>query len=144
MPEDPDPPPINVSDIDSAPTSPIPLPGDVPVSADQLRYVLARLGEENADLKQALEETIKRVKTTEILDQLIEPMAKRSFVFMCCYCGVVAALVTLDGFKLGGFGLPESVLRFLVGSTATTVIGLVGMVLTGIFVGARGRGGNDR
>jgi len=37
------------------------------------------------------------------------------------------------------FKLPEGVLQLLVGSTAVTVIGLVGMVLTGVFVGARGK-----
>jgi hypothetical protein len=59
---------------------------------------------------------------------------------MCAYCGVVGALIALNGFLDIRFSLPESVMQFLVGSTATTVIGLVGMVLTGIFVGARGKG----
>lgn len=38
--------------------------------------------------------------------------------------------------------LDPEVLKFLVGSTAATVLGLVGMVLTGIFVGARRHSGN--
>lgn len=95
-------------------------------------------------LQQELESTQKRVRTIEILDKLIEPMATKAFRFMCAYCGVVGALLTFHGFeswsvgnRLWRFSLPESVLQFLVGSTAVTVIGLVGMVLTGIFIGAR-------
>lgn len=88
-------------------------------------------------LKQELEQTSKRVRTIQILDELIEPMANRSFWFMCIYCFVVAVMLALDGFEQVAFNLPDSVLEFLVGSTAATVIGLVGMVLTGIFIGAR-------
>ncbi|MGY8660935.1 hypothetical protein Q3C01_01035 [Bradyrhizobium sp. UFLA05-109] len=75
--------------------------------------------------------------THEILDSLLRPYANRSFIFMCGYCSIVALLIIACGFKLGGFELPGSVLEVLAGSTAVTVIGLVGMVLTGIFVGAR-------
>lgn len=46
-------------------------------------------------------------------------------------------MLLMHGCQFSGFKLPDDVLKFLVGSTATTVIGLVGMVLTGIFVGAR-------
>ncbi|WP_231739245.1 hypothetical protein [Novosphingobium sp. FSW06-99] len=140
MPDAPDLPEITVGDIDRAPTTPVHLPSDVTVSSEQLRLALSRLGDENAELKEQLDALRKSVRTIETLDSLIKPMANRAFVFMCVYCGVVALLVTFHGFKLRNFNLPDSVLQFLVGSTATTVIGLVGMVLTGIFVGARKNG----
>lgn len=135
-------PTITVDDIDRAPESAVVTSGDTIVSAEALRDAFVRATEENASLREELDKTKRRVRTIEILDELIEPMAKRAFWFMCAYCGVVGTLVTLHGFKLWGFSLPETVLQFLVGSTATTVIGLVGMVLTGIFVGAR-KGGKD-
>jgi hypothetical protein len=56
---------------------------------------------------------------------------------MCCYSGIVALLLIASGWNIFGFDLPAAVLVALAGSTAVTVIGLVGMVLTGIFVGAR-------
>ena len=66
---------------------------------------------------------------------------------MCFYSFTVAVILILNGFKVqianyhgvatAPFQLTEAVLNFLVGSTAVTVIGLVGMVLTGVFVGAR-------
>lgn len=130
-------PPVTLDDIDNAPDDAAMSDGDRLVDVSDYRNALARVGNERDELKAELEKTQKRVRTVEILDQLIEPMAKRSFGFMCAYCGVVGLLVGLHGFKARGFNLPESVLQFLVGSTATTVIGLVGMVLTGIFVGAR-------
>jgi hypothetical protein len=58
---------------------------------------------------------------------------------MCLYSAGVAFLLLLSGGNVNGFYLEKDVLVLLVGSTAVTVIGLVGMVLTGIFVGARGR-----
>tara|TARA_R100001143_G_C3355383_1_gene131979 strand:+ start:879 stop:1307 length:429 start_codon:yes stop_codon:yes gene_type:complete len=129
--------PITVDDIDSAPDDTDAVQGDTLVSDDDLRGALARVGEEKDALQAELDQTKKRVRTIEILDELIEPYAKRAFIFMCVYCGVVALLLVLHGFTGCPFELPESALKFLVGSTATTVIGLVGMVLTGIFVGAR-------
>lgn len=129
--------PITVDDIDSAPDDTTSGEGDTPVSVEDYQRALASVGEEKDALKAELEQTKKRVRTIEILDKLIEPYAKRAFIFMCVYCGVVAALLVLHGFTGIPFTLPESALQFLVGSTATTVIGLVGMVLTGIFVGAR-------
>lgn len=129
--------PITVDDIDNAPTTAVVSAQDVTVSAADFRDAFVRLSEENAILKEDLDKTKKRVRTIEILDDLIEPFAHKAFWFMCVYCAVVAILVTLHGFQGIAFALPESVLQFLVGSTATTVIGLVGMVLTGIFLGAR-------
>lgn len=128
---------VTLNDLDNAPDSAAVVAGDTLVSEEDYRKRLAIVGNERDALQAELEKVQRRVRTVEILDQLIEPMAKRSFAFMCAYCGVVGAFVAAHGFGLWGFALPESVLQFLVGSTATTVIGLVGMVLTGIFVGAR-------
>lgn len=140
MPDESNLPTITVGDIDNAPETAVVSKSDTHVTTDALRDAFVRLSEENASLKEELDKTKKRVRTIEILDELIEPMAWAAFVFMCVYCGVVGLLVTLHGFGLWGFKLPDTVLQFLVGSTATTVIGLVGMVLTGIFVGARNNG----
>lgn len=132
-----DKPPISLDDLDRAPSA---LPADtapVRIDFDQL---LTRFSEV-ANEKIALEEEIFRLKqsvaTSQILDELIKPYALRAFSFMCAYCGIVAVILFISGFKLAGFQLETGVLEVLAGSTAVTVIGLVGMVLTGIFVGAR-------
>ncbi len=132
--------PVSVDDIDSAPDTALVTVGDQQVSIDDYQAAFVRVSEEKEAVWEELERTRKRVRTIEILDELIEPMAKRAFWFMCIYCAIVGAFVGLHGFAVRGFKLPDDVLQFLVGSTATTVIGLVGMVLTGIFVGARSSG----
>lgn len=135
MPVDPSKP--TIEDIDSAPDDAGMSATDLAVSDSDYREQLARVGDERDEL-QAENEALKRKdRTHQILDSLIIPYAERTFIFMCVYCAVVAALLALDGAGFWGFDLPEGVLQLLVGSTATTVIGLVGMVLTGIFVGAR-------
>jgi hypothetical protein len=130
-------PPISVDDIDTAPETSVVSETDTHVTVEQLRYALVEVSEKKFAVEQELDATKKRVKTTEILDELIKPFAEKSFWFMVAYCAIVGLMVLAHGIEASGFKLPETVLQFLVGSTATTVIGLVGMVLTGIFVGAR-------
>ena len=134
-------PPITVDDIDTSPSTSAAVASDTHVSVDDFRAAFVKVSDEKAALQQELDATQKRVRTVEILDKLIEPYAKRTFWFMCAYSGFVGVVLLMHGCVVSGFKLPGDVLTFLVGSTATTVIGLVGMVLTGIFVGARGRGG---
>lgn len=135
--DEPDTKPLTPDDIDNAPNEVVVSGSDTLVSESDLRRALSQVGLEKDAIQAKLENTERRVRTIEILDELIEPYARRSFIFMCAYCGVVGLILLLNGFTGIAFTLPENVLTFLVGSTATTVIGLVGMVLTGIFVGAR-------
>lgn len=133
-------PQVSVSDIDSAPLN----SAAVPVSPDdviELRKRFTEVSDENFALKSEVETLKKKVKTAEILDALIQPYAGRAFWFMCCYCGFVGLLLLLSGWPWFHFSQPKEVITLMVGSTAVTVIGLVGMVLTGIFVGARKGGG---
>lgn len=130
-------PDITLDDVDRAPNSISPSKTDVPVSLDELNAAFSRVTEENAKLLQENETLRKKVKTIEILDSLIEPYAKKAYFFMCAYSAVVAIYLFMFSFDLFKNPPGDTVLEFLVGSTAATVIGLVGMVLTGIFIGAR-------
>ncbi|SLN69544.1 hypothetical protein AQS8620_03288 [Aquimixticola soesokkakensis] len=123
--------------MDNAPSETAQTGTDVVVTRDDLTAALARVSDENSQLKQDLEAAQKKIKTTEILDDLLEPSAKKAFNYMFCYSGAVGIILLMNGFGFFVNVLDPEVLKFLVGSTAVTVIGLVGMVLTGIFVGAR-------
>lgn len=112
--------------IDEAGTEIIALKDQISVLKDEKN----NLKEENSKLRA-------RADTSKVLNKLIHPMANKAFCFMCCYSGVVAFFLLLRGLSGAKFDLTDSVLQILVGSTAVTVIGLVGMVLTGVFVGAR-------
>lgn len=128
---------ITLEDMDNAPPVTEPTKGDVVVTKENLVAALARISEENSQLKQDLEAVQKKVRTTEILDNLLEPSANKAFRYMFAYSGSVGLILLMNGFGCFSNPLETEVLNFLVGSTAVTVIGLVGMVLTGIFVGAR-------
>ena len=131
-------PKVSLEDLDRAPSS---LPGAdgalPPAEVAELSDSFTRVSDEAFKLREENSRLRQKLSTATILDGLITPYATKAFSFMCIYCGFVALVLIASGFAIGGFKLPESVLGFLVGSTAITVIGLVGMVLTGIFVGAR-------
>ncbi len=134
--------PIVVADIDRAPDN---IPAQAPQRphthqeyADLLQK-FRDLSNENTRLEEEILQLRRINKTSEILDALIKPFADKAYKFMCAYCGFVGIVLLLEGFFENVFDLPDSAIDFLVGSTAVTVIGLVGMVLTGVFVGARKR-----
>ncbi|WP_217350999.1 MULTISPECIES: hypothetical protein [unclassified Ruegeria] len=104
---------------------------------EEINAAFSRVTEENAALKEENNRLKKKVRTTEILDDLMKPYAGKAYIFMCSYSAFVGIFLLLDAFGCFHKPVETSVLEFLVGSTAATVIGLVGMVLTGIFVGAR-------
>lgn len=59
--------------------------------------------------------------------------ARKVYCYLVGYSGVVGLLLALHGFSYFPFALPESVLAFLVGSTAAAAIGLVYAVTNGLF-----------
>jgi hypothetical protein len=128
----------SLDDLDRAPVS---LPDTQPVDyKSQLETLRARFSEVTADkdrLQQDFEDLRRGSSTIAELDKLIAPSANKAFRYMSAYSAGSFALLVLDGSQWRGFNLDEGVLELLVGSTAVTVLGLVGMVLTGIFVGAR-------
>lgn len=130
---------FTLQDIDAAPLNPNTQPIiDEEVSLKLSRY--QRIIENNDkyyELKEHNSQLQSRLNSKDELDKLIKPFANRAFGFMCAYCTFVGLILILHGFKICGFGLDNIVLQIVVGSTAVTVIGLVGMVLTGVFVGAR-------
>ncbi len=133
--------PLTVDDIEAAALKqPIEVTPPAKIIIDQALKERQDLADDNTQLQDELMELKSKLATKQELDALIKPYAGKAYWFMCAYCGTVAIILLLAGFKdVNGipFTLSDSVLEFLVGSTATTVIGLVGMVLTGIFVGAR-------
>lgn len=133
--------PLTVDDIEAAPLKqPIEVSPPAKIIIDQALKDRQDLADDNTQLQNELMELKSKLATKQELDALIKPYAGKAYWFMCAYCGTVALILVMAGFKdISGttFILADSVLEFLVGSTATTVIGLVGMVLTGIFVGAR-------
>lgn len=65
--------------------------------------------------------------------QLREKYATWVYKYLIGYSMVCFLLLIADGSKFRGFDLPDSVLEFLVGSTAVAAIGLVLAVTHGLF-----------
>ena len=91
----------------------------------------------NLEKDTKIAELEQKLKTKEQLDNLIEPCARKSFLYMNCYSGGVLLIILLNGFGCFTNKLDSETINFLVGSTAVTVIGLVALVITGVFSGAR-------
>lgn len=131
----------SLEDLDNAPAAlPSISPEDPGQALETLRARFEEVVAEKDRLQQENDELKRGASTIVELDKLIAPSAKNAFRYMSCYSAAAFLLLLLDRGKLWGFDLDESVLDLLVGSTAVTVLGLVGMVLTGIFVGARRAG----
>lgn len=128
----------SLDDLDRAPVSlPITQPIDYKGELETLRERFNEVAADKEKLQQDFEDLRRSSTTVAELDKLIAPSANKAFRYMSAYSAGSFALLVLDGSHWRGFDLDESVLDLLVGSTAVTVLGLVGMVLTGIFVGAR-------
>jgi hypothetical protein len=131
--------PITLDDLDRAPTNlPVTSNADFHKMYFELMERFTTTSNELFEVKEELINLKSERGTRHMLDELIIPYASRAFWFMCIYCAVVALVVIADAIHFG-FSLPDSVLNYLVGSTAVTVIGLVGMVLTGVFLGGQSK-----
>jgi hypothetical protein len=129
--------PISVSDIDGAPSS---IPAIVPVDYQQKFFEIQKRLSEISEEKFSLQEENSRLRaengTRKLLDDLIKPLSSKIFYFMCVYAAFVGAVV-LRSASHAEFKIPETILALLVGSTAATVLGLVGMILTGVFLSSK-------
>ncbi|WP_106638618.1 hypothetical protein [Allosphingosinicella vermicomposti] len=65
---------------------------------------------------------------------LLAPFSNKVFWFVAGYCVVVALILALCGWKSHTrFELSDTILGIIAGSTAISVIGLIGAVVTGLF-----------
>ncbi|MGZ3304242.1 MAG: hypothetical protein ACXU8U_00155 [Asticcacaulis sp.] len=134
-------PEIRKPDVRDIETSPDGLPGDgaavaVRVEIDWQDKFLD-LSERYEALRIDYNEYKRRENANDILNELIVPYSRKIFRFMVGYCAFVGVILLLDVFCPVIHPLSDTVMSFLVGSTATTVLGLVGMIVSGIFTGAR-------
>jgi len=128
---------VSLSDLDQSPSS----LADPEVNKMAWEDRFRELSQRHDTLKAEYDSLKTSNDTINILNDLMKPSANKAFRYMFAYSGFVGFVLIING--LGWFRVefdPE-VLKFLVGSTAATVLGLVGMVLTGIFVGARRHSG---
>ena len=121
----PQPPELEPSVIDLAPVEPDALEINQAVTAD----IAARLEASEAELAQLrARKTIDDVKA-----ELLAPYANKVFWFVVWYCIAVGAILVVDAVGGTRFHLSDTILGIIAGSTAVSVIGLIGAVVTGLF-----------
>jgi len=117
------------------------VPNEGPVEAqddkaDQEANAIARGEYEEIEQKRHRAETQTIVETNRdrrVNRKLRWKYAKWVFCYLVWYSGAVFVLLIASGWGILGFELADSVLEFLVGSTAVSAIGLVLAVTTGLF-----------
>jgi hypothetical protein len=96
---------------------------------DQIGYLTDQLAQTRAEL-----DSLENKRTVEeVKASMIQPFADKVFCFVVVYCLAVGAFLIGDGFSNNGFDLDESTIGIIAGSTAVSVIGLIGMVVSGLF-----------
>lgn len=122
--------------IDKAPTEPVDI--DTTTDEDDVeRELIGTLQDQLAETQAELESErasrlIERTKA-----ELMKPLLVRVYNLVAAYCAFILILAALQGFSIFGFELEEMILAILSGSTAVSVIGLIGMLISGVFSGSK-------
>jgi hypothetical protein len=96
---------------------------------EEIGYLSDELAQTRAELQSLREKkTVDQVRA-----ELIKPYTNKVFWFVVFYCVAVGCLLVADGIETNNFSLKESTIGIIAGSTAVSVIGLIGMVITGLF-----------
>jgi len=124
--------PIEPSEIDDAPIS-ADLDGDGQIDGYELALQeIGRLSEKLAEADAERDRLKSAGDIESVKARMLEPYVNKVFTFVAIYCGIVAVILFLAGMNIG-FTLPETILAIISGSTAISVIGLIGLVITGLF-----------
>jgi hypothetical protein len=91
---------------------------------------------ETLDVEMADTATLRFEDIESVKARMLEPYVNEVFTFVAFYCGFVGIVLFRVGMKIE-FDLPETILAIIAGSTAVSVIGLIGLVITGLFGGKK-------
>jgi hypothetical protein len=124
--------PFDPSIIKDAPIDPDPQDFDA-AESDFYVQLAGQLAAENDSLRAELEQVKAKKTYDDVRADLMEPYANKVFGFLISYCLFVGAILVLQGFRIWGFDLSDTVMAVIAGSTAASAIGLVGFVVSGLF-----------
>lgn len=128
---------IDPSAIDGAPIT-IDQNNDGIINADEkMAEQIGVLTDELANARAEVDRLQSESNIDRVKARMLEPYVNKVFEFVAFYCGFVAIVLFLCGMG-AGFKLPETILAIISGSTAVSVIGLIGLVITGLFGGKKG------
>lgn len=73
------------------------------------------------------------IADSELARQLREKYSERVFWYLVAYSSAAIVILVFQGFGIWSFKLDTAVMALLVGSTAVSAIGLVAVVVRGLF-----------
>lgn len=122
--------------IDKAPTE----PKDIDPTTDEddiERELIGTLQDQLAETQAELDslQASRQIESTKAA--LMKPLLVRVYNLVAAYCAFILLLAMCQGFGIWGFDLEETILGILSGSTAVSVIGLIGMLISGVFSGSK-------
>ena len=121
--------PLDPAAIDRAPIVP-----DAEAGSEAYLAIIGDLSAELEAKSTELEQLKARRSFEEVVAEMLRPYSDAVYWFVVCYCVAVGVFLLLAGFRSHtGFALSDTVLAVISGSTAISVIGLIGMVITGMF-----------
>ena len=110
--------------------------GDAPPDPDRtqrLERELTELRETLAEKTAECDSALARNDAEAVKARMMRPFADKTFAFVCWYCVITAGLIILDGWVTNEIDIPDSVLTIIAGSTAVSALGLVSIVVSGLF-----------
>ena len=118
----------------SGTTAPRPAAADI-VDRDPAEVEVAIVDQEPGREHLSSDEEQRRLKLRSLAQDIQhrELYAKRIFVFVCFWVAALLGIVTLQGWKPGGFELTDGVLIALIGGTTANVLGLFVVVANYLF-----------
>jgi len=127
--------PIKRVDISAIDTAPVDIDIDGDGNVDQYELALQEIGLLTEALANAEAENERLKSSTDVEKvkaRMLEPYVNKVFNFVAVYCAFVGIILFMCAMKIE-FELPETILGIISGSTAVSVIGLIGLVITGLF-----------
>jgi len=119
--------------IQNAPLTLTPVQGDNSVELEHAYEQIGVLLNHVAELEAEVERLETKSTIDDVKAAMLQPFAEKVFGFVAFYCFGVFILLCASGQQGGSFRLSDTVLGIVAGSTAVSVIGLIGMVITGLF-----------
>jgi hypothetical protein len=130
-------PPVDTQVIGNAPIGVETVDGENAVALEQAYREIGYLSDLLAESEAEVDRLTGKATVDDVRAQMLQPFAEKVFAFVALYCVAVFALLIASGQQRGSFHLSDTVLSVIAGSTAVSVIGLIGMVISGLFGGTR-------
>ncbi|MEO1330223.1 MAG: hypothetical protein AAFW46_11205 [Pseudomonadota bacterium] len=119
-------------DVEKISSAPLELPESNSTSNDINLQQISELRSRLEELQGELERAKAQKTVSEEKAKLLQPFSWWVFGFVCVFCVVVFSVIIIEG-AFEEFKVDSGVLSIMAGSTIVAVIGLISVILTGLY-----------